>query len=175
MNVSLVITVIGPDRPGLVEAISRTIAEHDANWQASRMVRLASKFAGVVHVAVPDPRAEPLRKALNDLEGEGLVVVVERSDEAPTEGQRTLRMDVVGHDRPGIIKQASHALSTLGVNVVELSTGLRSAPMSGEVLFHANAELVLPEGVTIAEVRSALESIAHDLMVDVTLVEDEKH
>jgi len=173
VNVSLVITVIGPDRPGLVEAISRTISEHDANWQASRMVRLANKFAGVVHVAVPDPRAEALKKALNELKGEGLLVVVERSDDSPPEGQRTVRMDVVGHDRPGIVRQAAHALSALGVNVVELSTGLRSAPMSGEVLFHANAELVLPEGVSVAEVRGALEDIAHDLMVDVTLVEDD--
>ena len=28
---SLVLTVIGPDRPGLVEALSETIAAHEAN------------------------------------------------------------------------------------------------------------------------------------------------
>ena len=50
MSVSLVLTVIGPDRPGLVEALSQSIASHDGNWLESRMAKLSGQFAGIVRV-----------------------------------------------------------------------------------------------------------------------------
>jgi glycine cleavage system regulatory protein len=43
---SLVLTVIGPDRPGLVEALAETIASYGANWLESRMSHLEGWFAG---------------------------------------------------------------------------------------------------------------------------------
>ena len=172
MAESLVLTLIGPDRPGLVEALSKAIAAHDANWLESRMSRLAGKFAGILLVSVPDGRTESLTEALGALQSEGLRVVVERSGpEEPAPGYLALELNLVGQDRPGIIRDISRALAGRGVNVEELSTGCSSAPMSGEMLFHATARLHLPAGVRVEELREALEELANDLMVDVTLGE----
>jgi glycine cleavage system regulatory protein len=171
VNVSLVITLIGPDRPGLVGAVSSAITQHEGNWLESRMVRLASKFAGVLHVSVPQANAEALEKSLQSLRSEGLVVNVERSDDGAAGETRRIRLEVIGNDRPGIVREVSRVLSQLGVNVDELSTGVKSAAMSGDLLFQANAELSLPVGVTTDQVRAALEGIAHDLMVDIALVD----
>ncbi len=44
----LVLTLIGPDRPGLVEAVAEPIAAHGGNWLESRMAHLAGQFAGIV-------------------------------------------------------------------------------------------------------------------------------
>ena len=41
---SVVLTVIGRDRPGLVDALSRVVAEHGGNWEESRMSHLADQF-----------------------------------------------------------------------------------------------------------------------------------
>ena len=53
MTTSLVFTVIGPDRPGLVGHLAATVADHDGSWLESRMAVLAGQFAGAVLGNVP--------------------------------------------------------------------------------------------------------------------------
>jgi len=168
---SLVLTVIGPDRPGLVEALSRTVAAHGANWLESRMAHLGGQFVGLLRVAVSAERADALADALRALDGHGLRVTVATAD-APSDGEgRTISLELVGQDRPGIVRDVSRELAALGVNVEELETACTSAPMSGESLFRATARLRLPAELGADTLRSVLEKIADELMVDVALEE----
>jgi len=172
MKVSLVLTIIGPDRPGIVEALARKAAAHEANWEESRMARLAGQFAGILHVSVPDRGARALGDALRELETQGLRVVLEEiAAVESSEPQRPLRLELVGNDRPGIVREISQVLSRSGVNVDELQTECADAPMSGEVLFRASARLGVPAGVSLDDLQQNLEQIAADLMVDLTLEE----
>lgn len=167
---SLVLTVIGPDRPGLVDVLSRTIAAHGANWLESRMARLGGHFAGLLRVSVSEAQSESLRQALRALESEGLRVLALASDATePNPDDRLLALELVGLDRPGIIREVSRALALRGVNVEELETCCESAPMSGEALFRARAHLRAPAGTSLEELRTTLEKIAGELMVDLSL------
>lgn len=170
LSVSLVLTLIGEDKPGLVEMLSQTIAAHDGNWLESRMSRMAGRFAGILRASVPTARAAELADALHALEAKGLRIVVEQSeiDEAVIAFRR-FSFELVGSDRAGIIREISSALASRGVNVDDLHTECTSAPMSGESLFRARAELRVPEGAEIDELRRAIEAIANDLMVEITL------
>ena len=76
----LVLTVIGEDRPGLVESLAEVISTHDGNWDKSRMARLAGHFAGVVQIHLPDDRADALIAALPGLADRGLSASVVDSD-----------------------------------------------------------------------------------------------
>jgi len=171
---SLVLTVIGPDRPGLVELLARTVAEHEANWIESRMSHLEGQFAGLLRVSVANDRSDALSKALAELEAMGLRVMT-RASEGPAlpPAHRSLRLELVGQDRPGIIRDLSRALAARRVNVEELLTSCSSAPMSGEVLFEATADLRIPRDVSLDELRETLEKIATELMVDLTLADPE--
>jgi glycine cleavage system regulatory protein len=171
VNASLIMTVLGPDRPGHVEAIASLVTAHGGNWLESRMARLASQFAGIVHVEIPEDAVQTLSAELAKLRDRGLTVIVEKERAAEATSRRTLRIDLEGQDRPGIVKEISAVLARLGCSVDELETERRSAPMSGEALFLARAEVHLPEDVTAATVRKAIESLATDLMVDVALTE----
>lgn len=172
MTVSLVLTVIGPDRPGLVEALAQSVASHDGNWLESRMAKMSGQFAGILRVSVPEDQATGLTEALRSLSPEGLHVVVASADaDSADTGSRSLRLDLLGSDRPGIIRDISRALASRGVNVDELNTSIESAPMSGELLFRASANLRVPADLDLDELRSSLESLASELMVDVTLDE----
>ena len=168
LKTSLVLTVIGADKPGLVETLSRTVAAHQANWEESRMARLAGQFAGILHLTVPHANHEALVRALEDLEREGLQVVATAAD-GPSAPDATwlVNVEVVSDDRAGVIRDISRALSELGVNVEELSSEVSSAPMAGGNLFRMHATLRAPGGVTVDRVRSVLEGLADDLMVDV--------
>lgn len=168
---ALVLTVIGEDRPGLVEALSALIAEYEGSWDESRMARLAGHFAGVVQIHLPESRAQGLIDALPGLAARGLQASVVDSDWslASVDHRRSFRLELVGQDRPGIVRDISSALSSIGVSVQDLRTTVESAPMSGESLFRATAELAPPADVDLETVRGALERLADELMVDMTL------
>jgi glycine cleavage system regulatory protein len=167
---TLVFTLIGHDRPGIVEAVAAPVAAHGGNWLESRMAHLAGQFAGIVRVDVPASRAGSLIQSLESLKAKGLQLVFHsgpRTDSATT--LQMARLEVIGHDRPGIVSQISRALAARGVNMEEFASEIRSAPMSGEMLFHATALLSLPAGANMESLRREVEEIAGALMVDVTL------
>ena len=170
MQHSLVMTVIGPDRPGLVDAIASLVVGHGGNWLESRMSRLGGHFAGVLRVEAPVEQVASLSAALRGLQAQGLTIVV-HSDEPPAAPApaRLSRLEIVGHDRPGIVREISHALANYGINVEELHTECASAAMSGEMLFKATAKLSIPGSCDVAAVRRDLEKIAADLIVDISL------
>jgi glycine cleavage system regulatory protein len=169
---TLVLTVIGDDRSGLVSALSGVIASHGGSWERSQMARLAGKFAGIVVVAVPDDRAEALIAELGPLGTQGLLdVTVERgADEGAVGADVTrLTLELVGADRPGIVHDISQALAARQVSIEELSTATREAPMVGGMLFEVTATLLAPSTVSIAELQGVLEELANELMVDLSL------
>jgi glycine cleavage system regulatory protein len=169
MRASIVLTVIGPDRPGIVEQLASAVAAHGGNWEQSRMAHLAGQFAGILRVTVPNDRVAELHRALDGLANSGLRVVSEASAAAGRATERTYRLSLVGGDREGIVRELSRTLAARGVNVEELDTRCESAPMSGEQLFHAQALLHVPATLEIGELQKTLESLADDLMVELKL------
>ena len=169
MNVSLVLTAIGDDRPGLVEALSQAVADCGGSWQESHMARLAGKFAGILRAELPGERAADLEAALHGLQTGGLRVVVESTGDAPADKSRNLvQLELVGNDRAGIVHEISQALAARGVNIDELNTVSESVPMTGGLLFKATASLSLPGDVSLDDLRTLLEGLANDLVVDLS-------
>jgi glycine cleavage system regulatory protein len=165
----IVLTLIGADRPGLVEAVAQRVTASGGNWLESRMAHLAGHFAGLLHVEVPEDRVRALEAALGDLDGLGLRVVVHGGTTRAAEPPRTMRLEATGQDHPGIVRDISQVLVRHRVNIAELTTDRLSAPMAGGPLFVARARLEVPPGLDTERLRRDLETIAHDLMVDLSL------
>ncbi len=175
MAASLILTIVGPDRPGLVNLISDQVTGCGGNWLESRMANLAGQFAGIVHLHVPEGSVEPLIRAFGELEQQGLRIVVTRgADRVPAAAGRRMQLELVGQDRPGIVREISHALASRGVSIEELMTDCVSGSMSGESLVRASARLRVPSQLGTAQLRSALEALANDLMVDLTLDDSDR-
>lgn len=169
MQTTLVMTVIGADRTGLVEAVAKVVAEHGGNWLESRMCRLGGEFAGIVRVTVAKAQQQALEAALGQLAG--LTIVVRGDESSPNAGESILvTLDVVGQDRPGIVREITRALSAQGINVEELATECVSAPMSGEMLFQAKAKILVPANVALDQLRQTLESGLSGLTVELTRI-----
>jgi glycine cleavage system regulatory protein len=168
----LVLTLLGPDRPGVVELVAGVIAAHGGNWLESRMSHLGGKFAGILRAELPPDRLEAALAALAALESRGLKVIAEAAPAVgTTAGDRSMDLELVGLDRPGIVREITQLLAASGVNVEELITNRTSAPMSGEMLFEARAHVRVPPGADLASLRAGLERVASDLVVDVKLEE----
>jgi len=174
MRTSLVLTILGDDKPGIVEQLSERIVATGANWEESRMARLAGKFAGLLRLSVDEEHADALAATLRQLDTGGLSVVVERSGEPPAGGSRTVRLEVLGHDHPGIVRDIARVLAQHQVNIEDLETDVASAPMSGDMLFRARASLSVPAAIGLNQLRGLLEALAGEIMVDLALDEGDR-
>ncbi len=166
----LILTVIGDDKPGLVEELATAISAHGGNWLEASMAQLSGKFAGIVEVAVPADKIPELRIALGKLTGLKVSAETATAQKSVPAGRR-LSLNLVGHDRIGIVREVTQALARHAVNVEELQTRTSSAPMSAEILFHCEAELTAAPDFNVRELKVALEQLSDDLMVDIALGE----
>jgi glycine cleavage system regulatory protein len=166
----LVLTLLGPDKPGLVELVADVIAAHGGNWLESRMSHLAGKFAGILRAELPAERVGAATTALQALESRGLKVTVEAAARAESAtATNDMDLELIGLDRPGIVREISQLLAGNGVNVEELTTNRVSAPMSAEMLFQARAHVRVSPSTDVSKLRGDLERLASDLVVEVKL------
>jgi glycine cleavage system regulatory protein len=131
------------------------------------MSHLAGKFAGVLLISVPEEQVKALSSALQALQSDTFHIQIEKSDltqaTAPT---KTLSLELLGQDRPGIIQDITEQLAHLNVNIEELESQVKEASMSGGTLFCAQLKLGLPQGISPETVQDTLESMSDQFMVD---------
>ena len=152
-----------------MSAVSETILAGGGNWLDTRMASLSGQFAGMLLVAIAPEKADALVASLRKLEAQGLRFVIEKSEAPPPVAGRALRLELVGLDRPGIIRDISHVLADQNVSIAELESECVSGSFSGEAMFKAKARLTLPDDLHVEDLRHSLEAIAHELMVDLSL------
>jgi glycine cleavage system regulatory protein len=172
LTTTLVLTVIGEDRPGLVNVIAEKTTEFGANWLDTRLVSLEGKFAGIVLLSVPQVREDALVDALHSLRSNRLSLVLERRiDAAALTPARALRLELVSHDRPGIVREIAGLLAGNKISIEELETDFVSGSFSGENLFKARARLRAPLELDVVVLRDMIENLANELMADISLDE----
>jgi len=174
MSAAFVVTMSGPDRPGLINRLSDVAAALGANWTESRFLRLGGWFAGVAMIQIADQDADSLAARLGALEDGLMHVTVERAQEEQAETTRdfpSLAIEAVGPDRPGVVRDLSRALAALGVSIDELATAAEDASMAGGRVFEVAALLRLPPGVSADDALTAARDSIPDFIVDET-VED---
>ena len=170
---TLILTVAGADRPGLVAAVADVVDAHEGNWENSSLAELAGTFAGVIEVSVAEDRATALEESLRGLDG--LLVIAVRTgtekdiDDAAGDASRRLSIQVLGNDRPGIVREVTTVLNTHALSIEEIETETRDAAMAGGRLFEASVTARVPESVDLDVLRRDLERLAAEIQVDITL------
>lgn len=167
MQKQYVLTLIGNDKPGLVDHLAQVVKDYNGNWLESRMANLAGKFSGIVLVSVAASESEKFEAAAVSLKDFGLSVRATPIDSFDTAGRHTSKLSLVANDRPGILSELTSLLASLMVNVEELTTDCTPAPMSGDLLFNAKLKVSIPDSLDNAKLSASLEELADDLMVEI--------
>lgn len=175
MPAAAILTVIGPDRPGLTQSIAAAVMEVGGNWLESHLSSMAGHYVGSVHVELAGPDLDALDQRLAALRSEGLqiTVVPVGATALPAGAEQLLFLELVGQDRPGIVQEVTSALAGIRVNIATFESAVENSSWSGATLFRATAELLLPPEVSEDQVRAALEGLSGEIMVDLDAVEDE--
>lgn len=166
---TLILSVVGSDRPGLTQALAAAVLSAGGNWLESHLSQLGGLYVGSVLVELEPGREEALRSAVRAVDAQGLDVRVAPAVEAQGAAGDALRLSLVGQDRPGIVHQVTAVMSGLDVNIEAFETRLSVEPHSGAPLFHLEARLRLPPAMSADRVQAALEAISGEIMVDASL------
>ncbi|HMO69003.1 MAG TPA: ACT domain-containing protein [Novosphingobium sp.] len=166
MNTRVILTVLGTDRPGLTRALADAVMASDGNWLESQLARLGGQYVGAVLVDLPQAQVESLRAGIEAIAASGLAITIVPAGEEPEPARRFLGIEIVGQDRPGIVREVTGALAALGANIEEFSSSTENSAWSGEPLFKARARTTIPDALTVDAVREGLEAISSEIMVD---------
>ena len=169
---SLVVSIVGTDRHGIVSSLADRAERFGANWAASRLTRLATEFAGTVHFEVPRENADALASALRGLESSGLQIVIARSDGATVpDSLRSVELELVGEDRLGIVSRLTKILAERSVSIESIHTEIIRSGVSGKQTFKIEAHLLVPAALSVDALRLELGTLASEMMVDIALGE----
>ena len=167
---SLVISIMGKDKPGLVDTLAKCIYKHQGNWQGSSFAHMAGMFTGFVEVHVSEEHQQHLINALDALKDLS-VQSVSATKDIPTNTTK-LTVDVMGNDKAGIVQELTSVLNQFNLNILTFSSHCESAPNWGSLIFKAKAEIAVSEDFDDDALQRALESLANDLVVDISANRD---
>jgi len=167
----LIITAVGPDRPGIVGELTTHLHSGGGNILDCRMVNLRGEFALLMLVEAAESAAGKLRDILPGI-GEKMGLALSVSSQHERHGGvmgLPFRLKTYSMDQPGIVARITRALRDYGVNIEELSARQESAPFAGSPLFLTEMRLTIPANVTLGKLRSELQSVANELNCDIDL------
>jgi methionyl-tRNA formyltransferase len=169
---SLVVSIVGADRQGIVSSLAERAQRFGANWAASRMTRLAGEFAGMVHLEVPRENADALATSMRDLATSALQVMVAKSDGANVANTlRVVELELVGEDRLGIVSNLTKLLAGRGISIESIHTDILRSGVSGKQTFKVEAHLLVPVSVSVEALQQEVGSLAREMMLDIALGE----
>ena len=171
---TLILSVVGSDRPGLTQALAGAVLSAGGNWLESHLSRLGGLYVGSVLVELATDSVDILRSAVRDVDAQGLEVRIAPAVDGPGPAGDAVHFSLVGQDRPGIVHQVTALLSDLGANIEAFDTRISVEPHSGAPLFHMEARLRLPPTLQAERVQAALEEISAEIMVDISLTPAEE-
>lgn len=167
---TLILTVAGADRSGLISAVADLVDAHGGNWENSRLAELAGTFAGVIQITVADERVGELQTALHGLDGMLAVTVSTGAERADADVDRHISVTVLGDDRPGIVREISGVLSSHALSIRSMTTETRDAAMAGGRLFESAVTATVPASADLDALRDDIEQLTHDLQVDISIL-----
>jgi glycine cleavage system transcriptional repressor len=171
MSEQLVVTAVGPDRPGIASDVAGHVHAAGANLADSRMMNLRGHFALIALVEGSHEVLERLKGRLRDASS-ALGLTLEFSAAPRAEGGLKgvpFRLKTYSMDQPGIVHKITSFLREQGINIEELETSLESAPFMGTPVFTMEIVMLVPSTTKVKELRRTLEELGDSLNCDVDL------
>ena len=177
MSQELVVTAVGPDRPGIASDFTGHVHAAGANLADSRMMNLRGHFALIALVEGNADVLESLKRRLRE-SAASLALTFEfsaapgsarSSPEAEARKGVPFRLKTYSMDQPGIVHKVTTFLREQHINVEELETGLESAPFMGTPVFTMELVMLVPPSANVKALRRSLEELGDTLNCDIDL------
>ena len=170
MSQELVVTAIGPDRPGIASDFAGHVHGVGANLADSRMMNLRGQFAVIALVEGSAEQLETLKRRLREASPQiGLTFDFGAAPKSSTQQGVPFRLKTYSMDQPGIVHKVTSFLHERKINIEELESTLESAPFMGTPVFTMEILMLVPQTANVKQLRRALEELGDTLNCDVDL------
>jgi glycine cleavage system transcriptional repressor len=153
----LVITIVGEDRPDLIEELTRAVKECKCHILESRMTELGAEFAAHLLVDGNWNHIVKLENAMEAMAGRyRLKIATLRTKETrpePEENVIPYGVDIFASDHIDNIHELTAFFTVRGIKILDLSTSRYPAPYSGTPLFVARMIVKIPVAIRIVSLR----------------------
>ena len=167
MRDKLIISASGPDRKGIVSEISSIINQFNGNIETSRMIRLEEQFSILILIEIENINTKNLKNKIESIEN--LKVDINTTSSLNKEYKNKFHLYINGADNEGIVYSFSNYFSKLNINIEEVSTSIKNAPVSATPLFMMDLIITTSEGINENKIIKDLNKISEKLGVEVNL------
>jgi len=167
----LVLTALGPDRPGIVDTISKYIFKHNGNIEDSRMAVLGSEFAMIMLIAGSADTIAAIRQNTAEIEDEaGISIIVKETRVRPKPKDIVpYKITVTCLDHPGVVHQVASLIASKSINIEAMETESYEAPITGSQLFRFEAVVSIPASQSVSGLKKDIEKLAEDNNFDMRM------
>jgi glycine cleavage system transcriptional repressor len=157
----LVLTAVGPDRPGLVKDVAGHIRKWGGNIEDTRMSKLGGEFAFLALITGQDSALHHIKESIPQLEvALGVACFCKSTATGPAPAEGTLfDFEASGVDHPGIVEAITDAFASRSINVTSLSSRIENAPLTGTPTFILEAQVHVPESTSELDLTQSLSAV----------------
>ncbi len=171
MSNLLVISALGHDKPGIVDALSQLVLENNCNIKDSRMTVLGGDFALILLVEGNWNTIAKLESQLNSMQNQLELTIFCRPTQA--QGPKTdllpYGIDVVALDHPGIVHNLASFFSQRKINIQDLVTSSYAAAHTASPMFSVHMAVDIPADLHIATLREEFMDFCDQLNLDAVM------
>ena len=167
MKKNIILSVIGPDKSGIVSDISKFVKAYSGNIEKSRMVRLEDYFTIMVQINIQKDKIKNLEQDLTNYSNYTFSIhSLESANNNENEDIHTVYLK--GIDSEGIVYKITNEFAKLNINIEELETNLENAPMSGLSLFSLKAKISHAR-LNLEALKKTMDKLAAELDVNINI------
>jgi len=168
MDNYLVISAVGEDQPGIVNALSEKVLESGCNFVDSRMTVLGGEFAILMMVSGSWNTIAKLESTLPALEKQLQLTIISKQTEIRDQSAKKIpyMIEVVSMDHPGIVNNIADFFSSRNINIEDLSTGSYSAAHTGTAMFTMHMVISIPADLHLGNLREQFTEFCDNLNLD---------
>jgi len=168
MDNYLVISAVGEDQPGIVNALSEKILESGCNIIDTRMTVLGGEFAILMMVSGSWNTVAKLESSMSSLEKQLNLTIIAKQTEPRDQSSKKIpyMIEVVAMDHPGIVNNVAEFFSSRNINIEDLSTGSYSAAHTGTTMFTMHMVISIPAESHLGDLREHFTEFCDNLNLD---------
>ena len=174
MQKRYIMTAFGKDRPGIVADVTEVLYENGCNLEDTSMSMLSDEFTiNLLFSSGNNDIESILEKECASLEQQkdisAFIRPVKSIQQDAQEKLPLCTIHVEGLDQAGIVYKISRYLSDNQLNIVDLKSTVKATPESGTALYLMDIHIQLPEASSINLIGDALNAVAEEINVDITV------
>ncbi|MFB3081860.1 MAG: glycine cleavage system protein R [Gammaproteobacteria bacterium] len=151
----IVLSVIGTDRTGIVQEITKVILDCGGNIEESRMAALGAEFAMLLLVSGNWHTLTKLESGLDKLTEDGSLTINLKKTGEPASRKECMPygVDVVCLDHPGVVFGLADFFAARDIEIAELSTRQYAAAHTGAPMFSVQMNINIPGTMNLSQLR----------------------